>query len=194
MQTEFSIISIQYHGQIRILVSCLDTNILDDSDRSRRFVVVCENLSQAKLLYPNLDGELLTSISMDSIRKYVTDGSSSITLGDVSRLHNDLMSFLEIRNVVPLSVSQKWETCADELLQPINALTSKVCTEGLRQGLATKEILLRFAKAQDEIQFIPSEAFIECSKLALEFIESALYLDQPSEQIMPYCLVPTRNP
>lgn len=190
MEDEINVILIQYSGQTRILAFCLNINLLEDFDRSRRFILVCQNLEQVKTIFPYIDEVIPASINLEPIRSYISGVQSHITMGDVSRLQNDLMSLLEIRNTVPLSISQEWGECAHELLSPLNELARKVCADGLSKGLTTKQILQRHSKARDEIEFVPSEAFIKCTKLAMEFIESALSLDQPTDEIMPYCLVP----
>lgn len=177
-------------GQSRIVAFYSFADIIDCDDYMWNLVLICQDIGQVMAVFPHACEVLDAWINLEPIRNFISGIQSPITLGDVSRLYNDLMLSLGTRYVVPLSFFSEWQECADELIRPLNDLTKKICTEGLKQRLDTETVTLRFSQAQDEIAFVPSEAFIKCTKHALEFVESALYLDKPDEEIMPYCLIP----
>lgn len=190
MRDEVVVFLVQDAGCSRVVVLRSHYRKYDRKFFEHHMVLVCQEINQGKVFYSDLKEEADMLVDLRPLRVYMSGCKSRLMLEDVSRFYNDFFVTLGVAGVVPLHFFREWQECSDELIQPMNELTQKVCADGLNQGLDTKTIMLRLEQAQDNINFVPSMEFIQYSKSALAFVDAALYLDQPNEQIMPYCLIP----
>jgi hypothetical protein len=187
---DIALIEVASAGRSRVVAFYAHADVMDCDAALQHYVLVGEDLEQIRTLHFNISDKVDVLVNLDPVKAYLTGERLCVTLGDMSRLFNDLLGSLMVRSVVPSSISVSWSRSATELLSQLNPIRSQVISSSISTDVDTSDIPRLVGLAYDATEFVPSKALSESVVLAMAFIKSSLQLESEVERIAPYCLVP----
>jgi hypothetical protein len=190
MKDKISMIRVHDSRRTRVVAFHSYADILAETDQAMRTILVSKDQEHAEIFFSHACDKWNCSVNLEPIRDIVCSRSETLTLGDASRFHNDLICSFATRGVLPHHIHGGWHDWANELLSPIFESDRLAIDIGIRDGMNTDAIISLSLQIQDKTEFSPSSAMIKSLDLSLKFIDMALQFDLPDDCIYPYCLRP----